>query len=135
MANTVNKKVIVPEVYAELVREKIANKIIISQAADIDTTLMGQPGETLTFPKWKYIGDASDITIGTAMDTTQLEQTSVSATVKMIAPKGVKVNDYDDAVAFGNAVEEGATQQAIGIAKKIDEDLIAEARKTPIRCQ
>ena len=131
--NAVNKNVIIPEVYAELVREKIANKIIVSQAAEIDTTLMGKPGEVLQFPKWKYIGDASDIAVGTAMDTTMLEQSTTSAQIKMIAPKGVKVNDYDNAVAMGNAVEEGASQQAVAIARKIDKDVIAEARKTPLQ--
>lgn len=131
--NAVNKNVIVPEVYAELVREKIDNKIIVSQAAEIDTTLMGKAGETLTFPKWKYIGDASDIAVGAPMDTTMLEQSQTSATIKMIAPKGVKVNDYDNAVAMGNAIEEGASQQAVAIARKIDKDVIAEARKTPLQ--
>lgn len=131
--NSVNKTLIIPQVYSTLVREKISNKVIVAQAADVDTTLIGQPGETIGYPKWKYIGDASDIAVGTAMDSTMLEQTTEYATIKMIAPKGVKVADYDNAVAMGNAIEEGASQQAVAISKKIDKDILAEARKTPLK--
>ena len=131
--NAVNKQTIIPEVYSALVREKIANKVIVSQAADIDTTLMGQPGETIGYAKWKFIGLAEDIQVGTPMESTMLEQATEYAQIKMIAPKGVKVNDYDNAVSMGNAIEEGASQQAVAIAKKIDKDIIAEARKTPLK--
>lgn len=43
--NAVNKNVIIPQVYASLVDEKIAGKVVISQAAEVLGDLMGQPGE------------------------------------------------------------------------------------------
>ena len=102
--NTVNKNIIVPEVYAGLVDQKIAGKVVIAQAADRIGTLMGQVGETINFPSWVYNFDAKDIKPGEAIPTTAMKQDNRQATIKMIAPDGISVNDYDDAVAFGNAL-------------------------------
>lgn len=131
--NAVNKNVIIPEVYASIVDQKIAGKVVITQAADVIGDLMGQPGETINLPAWVYDSDAVDIKVGEPIPTTNLKQTNKQATIKMVAPNGYSVNDYDDAVAFGRALEKAADFQAIGIARKIDADLIADAYKTPLK--
>lgn len=131
--NAVNKNVIIPEVFASLVDEKILGKVVISQAAEVLGDLMGQPGETLNMPAWIYPGDASDIAVGTAIPSEKLKQSNRQATIKMVAPKGIAVNDYDDAVAFGRALEKAADFQATGIARKIDTDLIDAAYGTPLK--
>lgn len=131
--NAVNKNVIIPEVYASIVDQKIAGKVVITQAADVIGDLMGQPGETINLPAWVYDGDAVDIKVGEPIPTTNLKQTNRQATIKMVAPNGYSVNDYDDAVAFGRALEKAADFQAVGIARKIDTDLIADAYKTPLK--
>lgn len=132
-ANAVNKNVIIPEVYAELVNEKIAGKVVVTQAADVLGDLQGQPGETLNLPAWVYIGDAQDITVGQAMTTGELQQSVRSATIKMVAAPGVAINDYDNEVALGRALEKAAEMQGISVARKQDADLIAEAYKTPLK--
>ena len=134
-SNAVNKNVIIPQVYASLVDEKIAGKVVISQAAEVLGDLMGQPGEVLNLPAFIYPGDASDIAVGTAIPTDKLKQSNRQATIKMVAPKGIAVNDYDDAVAFGRALEKAADFQATGIARKIDTDLIDAAYATPLKYQ
>lgn len=133
--NAVNKNVIIPQVYASLVDEKIAGKVVISQAAEVLGDLMGQPGETLNLPAWVYPSDAVDIAPGTAMSSQKLKQSNRTATIKMIAAPGIAVNDYDDAVAFGRALEKAADFQATGIARKIDTDLIDAAYATPLKYQ
>lgn len=136
MNNLVNKNVIVPDVYAQLVREKIAGKVKVAQCAEnLGAIVDKEVGETITFPKWKYIGDAEDITPGTAMSTVEMEQTNTTAEIKMIAAKGVKVYDYDNMTSLGRALEEGASQQAESIARKLDTDLIAEALTSPFKKQ
>ena len=80
MANTVNKNVIVPEVYAGLVREKIAGRVQVAQFLKTIDTLRNDVGETITMPAWSYVGDASDWTVGTAMTTKSMVQTTVSYT-------------------------------------------------------
>ena len=124
--NNINSGLFVPEVYAGLTREKIAGKVIVSQFAEHDATLNGQPGETISVKEWRYIGDARDWTPGQAMDTTQLKQREAFATIKMVAAPGIEVYDVDDLVAYGNQINEGAEQQAISMARKLDTDCIAE---------
>lgn len=131
--NAVNKNVIIPEVYARLVDEKITGKVVIAQAAYRIGDLMGQPGETINMPAWIFPGQAKDIEVGSAIPTTKLKQSNRQATIKMVAPDGISVNDYDNAVAFGNAIQKAADFHSTAIARKIDTDLIDCAYKTPLK--
>ena len=133
MANTVNKNVIIPEVYAELVREKIKGRMATGQFLKTIDTLHGNPGETITMPAWSYVGDASDWSIGTAMTTKSMVQTNKKATVKAVAAPGIQIFDYDNEVSLGDALDEAAKQQAISIARKIDIDAINAAYGTPLK--
>ena len=133
MANTINQNVIVPEVYAQLVREKIAGKCKVAQFMVTLGDLHGKVGETLTMPKWGYIGDAVDWDINTAMDKTQMKQTSTTATIKAVQAPAVEVSDYDNEVELGNAIEEASNQQALGVARKYDTDAIACALESPLK--
>jgi hypothetical protein len=135
MANTINTNVIVPEVYAELVREKVAGKVMVAQACKVLGDLKGKVGETLTMPKWAYIGDAKDIVLGTPMEATNMKQTSTTATIKMIAAPAISVNDYDDVVELGSALDEASKQQGTSIARKLDIDAINEGKKTVLQKQ
>ena len=133
MANTINQNVIVPEVYASLVREKIAGKVKVAQFLVNLGDLHGKIGETIQFPKYSYNGDAKDWDINTPMDVTQMKQTSTKATIKAIQAPAVKVADYDNEVELGNAIEEASNQQAIGVARKYDTDAIACALTSPLK--
>lgn len=133
MANTINTNIIVPEVYSSLVREKIAGKCKVAQFLVNLGDLHGKVGETLTMPKWAYIGDAKDWDFNTPMDKTQMKQTSTQATIKAIAAPAVEVADYDNEVELGNAIEEAANQQAEGVARKYDTDAIACALESPLK--
>lgn len=131
--NAVNKNVIIPEVFSSLVNEKIAGKVVIAQSAETIGDLMGQPGETINMPAWIYSGDAKDIKVGEPIPTTSLKQSNRQATIKMVAPDGIAVNDYDDEVALGRALEKASEFHATAIARKIDTDLIDCAYKTPLK--
>lgn len=131
--NAVNKNMIIPDVYGKLLMEKIEGKIIVSQAADVLGDLVGKPGETITMPCWQYIGDAADISVGTAMSATKMKQTTTQATIKMVAAPAIAVNDYDNAVELGVALDEASKQQAIAIARKLDRDCIDVALTSPLK--
>ena len=135
MANTINTNVIVPEVYAQLVREKIKGKVKVAQFLVNLGDLHGKVGEVIKFPKWGYIGDAKDWAINTPMEVTQMKQTETSATIKAIQAPAVKVADYDNEVELGNAIEEAASQQAIAVGRKYDTDAIACALTSPLKYQ
>ena len=135
MANTINTNVIVPEVYSSLVREKIKGKCKVAQFLVNVGDLHGKVGEVINFDKWGYIGDGKDWNPNTPMDVTQMKQTSTKATIKAIQAPAVKVADYDDEVALGNAIEEASNQQAIAVGRKYDTDAIACALTSPLKYQ
>ena len=135
MANTINTNVIVPDVYAQLVRDKIKGKVKVAQFLVNLGDLHGKVGETIHFPKWGYIGDAKDWAINTPMEVTQMKQTETSATIKAIQAPAVKVADYDNEVELGNAIEEASEQQAIAVGRKYDTDAIACALTSPLKYQ
>lgn len=133
MANTINQNLIVPEIYSSLVMEKVAGKCKVAQFLVNCGDLHGDVGETVNFNSWSYIGDGKDWDINTPMETTQMKQTTKSATIKAIAAPAVQVRDYDNEVALGNAIEEAANQQAISLARKYDTDAIACALESPLK--
>ena len=123
-----------PEVYAPLVREKFEGKIKIGKmAVDLGFLKNTTVGETVTFPKWKLLSDGEDVVKGTAIGTESLDQDSSTATIKMVAPKGTMIYDMDNLTMLGNAVNEAADQHGKLIARKLDEDLIAEALTSPLK--
>ena len=129
----INKNLILPDVYAQLVREKIAGKCKVAQFLVHLGDLHGKVGETLTMPKWSFIGDSKDWDISKPMDVTQMKQTSTTATIKAIQAPAVKVADYDDETELGNALDEAASQQAVSVARKYDTDAITCALESPLK--
>ena len=67
LANLVN-----PEVMAQMISTSLPKKIKFSPVAKIDTTLTARAGNTITVPKFAYIGDAEDVADGVAMGTALL---------------------------------------------------------------
>ncbi|MED3352988.1 N4-gp56 family major capsid protein, partial [Bacillus thuringiensis] len=55
-----NVKAIVPEVIADGIADKLTKYIKFTPLAEMDFTLQAQPGMTVVFPTWQYIGDAKD---------------------------------------------------------------------------
>ncbi|MFU0764952.1 MAG: hypothetical protein ACFWTU_09100 [Leuconostoc mesenteroides] len=60
MANdlTTLEQMIDPEVMGEMILAQLPKAIKFGAIAPIDDTLSGRPGDTITVPRWKYIGDA-----------------------------------------------------------------------------
>lgn len=128
MAVTKIEDMIVPEVMADMISAKVEQKVIISKIAKVDTTLQGQPGNEVTVPQYKYIGDAEDVAEGVAMGTAKLETGSTSFTIKK-AGKGVSITDEAILSGYGDPVGEANKQLATAIANKIDNDVVAVINK------
>ena len=56
-----------PQVMADMLPGKINSKIVVRPFAKIDNKLVGQPGDTITVPRYGYIGDAKDVAEGTRL--------------------------------------------------------------------
>ena len=82
MAQTKLTNLVNPQVMADMISAGLDKAIKFSPLAKIDSTLVGQPGNTITVPKYAYIGDAEVVAEGVAMDTVVLSATTTTATVK-----------------------------------------------------
>ena len=129
MAVTKIEDMIVPEVMADMISAKVEKKVIISKIAKVDTTLSGQPGNEVTVPQYKYIGDAEDVAEGVAMGTAKLETGSTKFTIKK-AGKGVSITDEAILSGYGDPVGEANKQLATAIANKIDNDVVEAINTT-----
>ena len=123
MAVTKIEDMIVPDVMADMISAKVEAKVIVSKIAKVDTTLQGQPGNEVTVPQYKYIGDAEDVAEGVAMGTAKLETGSTKFTIKK-AGKGVSITDEAVLSGYGDPVGEANKQLATAIANKIDNDVV-----------
>lgn len=119
LSNLVN-----PQVMADVVNKKLINAIRFAPLADIDTTLVGQPGDTISLPYFDYIGAASDISESSSISTVSLNASYTSVTVKEIAV-GVELSDRAILAGYGDPVGEAADQIVKAIADKVDIDLLA----------
>lgn len=123
MANQTTKlsDLINPQVMADMISAKIANKIVVAPFAKIDNTLVGVPGNTVTVPQYAYIGDAADIAEGVAAETVKLTASTTTVTVKK-AMKAVELTDEAVLSGYGNPIGETNNQLAKSIASKVDND-------------
>lgn len=112
-----------PQVMADMISAKIPMKIVVAPFAKIDTTLVGQPGDTITVPQYAYIGDAVDVAEGVAAETVKLQTSTTQVTVKK-AMKAVELTDEAVLSGYGNPVGETNNQIAKSIAAKTDNDAI-----------
>jgi len=124
MATTMLANLIDPQVLADVVDSKLIDYIRFAPLAEIDDTLEGRPGDTLTLPSFLYIGAASDVSEAVAMVPVSLNASSVSVTIKE-AGKAVEISDSAILSGYGDPVEEIAKQLVVGMADKIDIDFLA----------
>lgn len=125
MADVITKveDMIVPEVMGKMISAKLEKKILVSKIAKVDNTLQGRPGDTVTVPQYKYIGDASDVGEGEDCETSKLETTSVQFTIKKIK-KGTAITDESILCGYGDPLGESERQLALAMANKIDNDCV-----------
>lgn len=125
MADTLTRlaQLIDPEVMADMISAKIPQKIVVAPFAKIDSTLVSQPGDTITVPSYGYIGDAEDVPEGVAVTAVKMSTSTKKATVKK-AMKAVTLTDEAVLSGYGNPVGEANNQIGLSIAAKVDNDCI-----------
>ena len=126
LANLVN-----PEVLKDIISFELPNAIRFAPLARVDNTLVGQAGNTVTVPRFEYIGDAEDVAEGVAMGTSVLTTSTQQATVKK-AGKAVELTDESVLSGYGDPLGEAARQLRLAIANKVDNDVLTALATTTL---
>ncbi len=123
MAQTLLANIVNPEVMADMIDKKLTDLIKFAPLADIDYTLQGRPGDTITLPSWNYIGDANTLTEGSSLNTVVLSAGKTNATIHKVA-QGVEITDEAVLSGFGDPLGEAASQLALAIASRVDNEML-----------
>src|SRR5690625_7593076 len=106
-------KLIDTGVMAAMISAQLPKAIKFSGIAPIDDTLQGQPGSTITVPKYNYIGDAETVAEGEAIDYTALDTETAQYTIEK-AGKAAKITDEAALSGYGDPA--GEAQQPLRMA-------------------
>ncbi|GEP75468.1 N4-gp56 family major capsid protein [Weissella thailandensis] len=131
MSVTKLENMIDPEVMGAMIQAELPQALKFTGIAQLDTTLQGRPGDEITVPSYKYIGDAVDVAEGTAIDYNLLETTTRKIGIKKAA-KGVELTDESVLSGYGDPVGEAQRQVRMALASKIDNDVLAAALESPL---
>ena len=123
MATTMLANLLDPQVVADLVEKKLIDNIRFAPLADVDTTLVGRPGDTVTLPYFNYIGKADDLTEASAISAVALTTGSASVQIKE-AGKAVEITDTAILSGYGRPYDQAAQQIVLSMADKVDFDLL-----------
>lgn len=123
MATTVLSNLVNPKVMAPLVDKKLTDNLVFSPVATVDTTLVGNPGDTILFPSFSYIGIADVVGEGSTISVATLTASTVSATIVKWA-KGIEITDEAALSGYGQPLNEATNQIALSLRDGIDNALL-----------
>jgi hypothetical protein len=117
-----------PQVLADMISAELPNAITFAPLATVGTKLEGRAGNTLTLPKFGYIGDAADVAEGEDIPIAKMTTSETEVTIKK-AGKGVELTDEAVLNGYGDNVGEAKAQIVMSLSNKIDNDML-ESLKT-----
>ena len=124
MTMTKLSNMINPEVLASMVDGELEFALKFTNLATVDNTLVGRPGNTVSLPAYKMIGEAVDVAEGEAIPVEALATEMENVTVKK-AGKGVRITDEAILSGYGDPLGQASKQLAKAIAAKVDTDVMA----------
>lgn len=113
-----------PQVLADMISAELPNAIVFAPLAARGTRLQGRAGNTLTMPKYGYIGDATDVAEGEDIPIAKMTTSETEVTIKK-AGRGVELTDESVLNDYGDTIGEAKNQLKMAIANKVDNDLLA----------
>lgn len=123
MATTTTKSdLLIPEVMAPIVQKLLAENSPLLKVVTLDHTLVGRPGDSLTFPIGEAPTSATDVAEGAEIPIDKLSDTMVKATVKKVA-KGYEVTD--EAKLSGIQVQSRVAKcLADAVSQSVNKDIV-----------
>lgn len=127
-AQTTASDLVNPEVMQAAMPAKLEKAIKFTKYADVDRDLVGQPGDTLSRPKYGYIGAADDLEEGVAIQEVAMSMTTGTVTIKETG-KAVTITEKAILTNVAGTVAEAERQLALSMGDKVDIDYVAELEK------
>ena len=124
MAQTLLANIVNPQVMADMIDKKLVDLMKFAPLAEIDYTLQGRPGDTITLPSWNYIGDANTLAEGVSLNTVVMSAGKTNATIHKVA-QGVELTDEAVLSGFGDPIGEAGRQLALAIASRVDNEMLS----------
>ena len=112
-----------PQVLGDMISAELEHAIVFAPLATVGTRLEGRAGNTITMPKFGYIGDAVDVAEGEDIPISKMETSETEVTIKK-AGKGVELTDEAVLNGYGDNVGEAKSQIVMALANKIDNDML-----------
>lgn len=133
MASNLTKmeNMIDPEVMADMISAKVANKVAVIPFAKVDTTLQGQPGTGITVPAFEYIGMAQDVAEGEEIGSVKLTTKNAHYEIKKTG-RGVDLSTESLLSGYGDPLGQATTQLSLSITEKLDSDCIDALKKAQL---
>lgn len=129
MAQTTASDLIVPQVWGPVIFNAVLARAVMRNFATVDDTLVGNPGDSVEFGSWDYIGDAADVAETDSLVPVKMGTNKDRVTIKE-AGKAVELTDKSVLTALGRPQDEAVRQLSLSMARKIDADLVAAAYAT-----
>jgi N4-gp56 family major capsid protein len=120
-----------PQVLADMISAELPNAITFSPLAVVGTNLQGRAGNTITLPKFAYIGDATEVAEGADIPISKMETSETEVTIKK-AGKGVELTDEAVLNSYGDTVGEAKSQIVMALGNKVDNDLLAALKTSTV---
>lgn len=111
-----------PEVLAPMVETNFGDALAFLDVMDVDRTLVGQPGTTVTIPQYGYIGKATVVAEGDAYPIKKLSTSTVNYTIHKYG-MGVTLSDEALLSAYGNPMPETVKQLGQAIAESYNDEM------------
>ena len=121
---TYRENLFIPEVIADLIETKLTDKMVFAPLAMIDSTLAAGPGDAVKLPYYSYIGAAVSVSEGHDIPLARLTQSTTTVSVLKIGT-AVQITDEAALSAYGNPIQEAATQIVTALADTLDNYLLA----------
>lgn len=126
MAVTAASNAFNPQVWADLIQASFLGQVRVLPHAITDDSLVGKPGDTVTFPKWNTLTDLAQLAEGVAMVPEAIDQTATKATIAEYG-KAVEYSDSRELIGLGDVETEVVRQYGMLAARAIDSSLITVA--------
>lgn len=123
MATTMKANTFIPQVVADRIATEYGNAIVVSNYFDTNTDLVGNAGDTLSFPQWTFGAQADVIDEADPITPRALSSAKVDAKVVKIVSQ-IELTDEVLNSSWGDPYGEATEQIGRAIAIKDDADAI-----------